>query len=459
MTSASLQRILTIARLTFRAAFRFKLIPWLCLLLGLAIGLIPYFIRHDGTAQMFAQVQLSYSLMTTSILLAAATIWLSCGILAQDLEKRHITLLVSKPVARWELWLGRWIGIGALNTLLLGIAGAGILSQLSWHAKNLSVEEQLKLRQSVLTSRASHLEPFPDEEAEVQRLFEKRQEQVSYESLDVALVKERLRQEVQWMNQLVQPLRMRQWQVPVRGSSSLKEGDTLQLRAKFYAPPDTSKQTYRMTWIVGNPVSPQRFEKELDLAPMATHEWSVPASLIDADGMLRVECRNYSDQSLIFKPEDGLEVLSKDGTFLFNFFKGLAVLLAWMGLLAAMGLWAATFASLPVATFLILTVLMVTSSDSLFRSIVSEGTISSVDEHTGRASWDYLDWFMVPIFTLLHHFTETLRSIAPIDRLVTGRSIPFAALITHILLVIGFLGGSLMGLGMLFLTRKELDQR
>ena len=40
--------------------------------------------------------------------------------------------------------------------------------------------------------------------------------------------------------------------------------------------------------------------KELDLAPMTTHEWSVPANLIDPDE-LEVECRNYTDMSLVFR--------------------------------------------------------------------------------------------------------------------------------------------------------------
>ena len=104
---SSIQRIGAVSRLTIKAAFRFKLIPWLLLTMGLTITTIPYLIRHNGTAEMFAQVQLSYSLMTSGILLAASTLWLSCGILGQDLEKHHITLLASKPIARWEIWIGR----------------------------------------------------------------------------------------------------------------------------------------------------------------------------------------------------------------------------------------------------------------------------------------------------------------------------------------------------------------
>ncbi len=453
----SIQRMIAMARLTLKAAFRFKLIPWLFLMLGLAVLLIPYVIRHDGSAEMFAQVQLSYSLLATTTLLAASTIWLSCGILNRDLERHHITLLASKPIARWEIWLGRWLGIFCLNTSLIMGVGVAIYGLLLFHSKDLSPEEQVQLNRVVLTSRASASEAPPDEEGEIDQLYESRSQQTDIANMDASVVREQLREEVRWMNQLVKPLHRRLWTIPVGKQGGHPEEETLQLRVKFYAAPDAETTSFPMIWIIGDPNSPTRWEKELDLAPMTTHEWSVPASLIRADGMLQVECRNYTDLSLVFKVEDGLEVLYRDGGFLFNYLKGLAVLLAWMSLLAALGLWAATFASLPVATFLILTMLLVLSSENLFRSIVTEGTISAVDEHTGKASWQYLDWIMVPLFTMLYHFTETLRSMAPIERLVTGRSIPTGAWILHLLLVGGILIGSTAGWGMLLFNRKELN--
>jgi hypothetical protein len=127
-----------------------------------------------------------------------------------------------------------------------------------------------------------------------------------------------------------------------------------------------------------------------------------------------------------------------------------------MTLLSALGLWAATFASLPVATFLILTIILIVSSDQLLKSIVTEGTVSSVDEHSGKASWTHLDWIMVPVFTGIYHFTETLRSISPIENLITGRSISTMAMIQHLGLLCGLLSGLLAGWGIFIFQRKEL---
>jgi len=191
---------------------------------------------------------------------------------------------------------------------------------------------------------------------------------------------------------------------------------------------------------------------------MTTHEWSVPASLIGSDGILPVECRNYTESSLVFRVEDGLEVLYADGGFAFNYLKGLVMILSWMALLSALGLWAATFASLPVASFLILTLVLVVSSEQLLKSIVSEGTISTLDEESGEASWGYLDWLLVPIFTGVYRFTEALRSISPVERLVTGRSIHMSGWLIYLGLVWGVLCSVIGAWGIFIFHRKELGK-
>ncbi len=455
---SSIQRIGAVSRLTIKAAFRFKLIPWLLLTMGLTITTIPYLIRHNGTAEMFAQVQLSYSLMTSGILLAASTLWLSCGILGQDLEKHHITLLASKPIARWEIWIGRWLGICSLNTFLMIMVGLSIYALLLFHARDLSQDEQSQLKKVVLISRASASEKAPDEEREINALFEKRKDQLHGIKIDTAAVRERLAEEVRWMNQLVKPLHRRLWSIHIGNQVRQMEDETLQLRVKFYASPGAETTSFPMTWIVGDPSLPTRWERELDLAPMTTHEWSVPANLIDPDGNLRVECRNYTDMSLVFRVEDGLIILFPDGGFGLNYIKGLVVLLCWLSLLTAVGLWAATFASLPVATFLIMTLLLVAGSENLFKSIAIDGTISTLNEETGKGHWHYLDWLLVPLFTFLYKAVETIRSIAPIESLVTGRSIPTYNWLLHLSLVIGLMIAPIGAWGMFLLTQKELDQ-
>src|ERR1051325_12166156 len=115
-----MQRLLAIAKLTLKAAFRYRLVQILmALLLGAVIG-FPLVIKHDGTARGFTQILLTYTLGTIVTLLAFATLWLACGTLARDVEECQIQMVAVKPVARWEIWVGKWTGIMLLNLFLPG---------------------------------------------------------------------------------------------------------------------------------------------------------------------------------------------------------------------------------------------------------------------------------------------------------------------------------------------------
>ena len=119
-----MQRILAIAWLTWKAALRFKLFLVIAALLILAVVGLPLVIKDDGTARGFTQIILTYTLSAITALLGLSTLWLSCGTLARDIEECQIQVVATKPIARWQIWLGKWLGIVSLNAALLAISGA-----------------------------------------------------------------------------------------------------------------------------------------------------------------------------------------------------------------------------------------------------------------------------------------------------------------------------------------------
>src|SRR5213596_848126 len=121
-----MQRLFAIAWLTWKAAVRFRLFLVVAvLLLGSVIGL-PLIIRDDGTARGFTQILMTYTLGTVSALLGLSTLWLSCGTLARDIEECQMQMVAVKPIARWQIWLGKWLGIMMLNASLLFFAGSSV---------------------------------------------------------------------------------------------------------------------------------------------------------------------------------------------------------------------------------------------------------------------------------------------------------------------------------------------
>src|SRR5881396_2399154 len=118
-----MQRLFAIAWLTWKAAFRFRLFLVLAVLLLAAVVGLPLLLKDDGTARGFTQILITYTLGVITALLGLSTLWLSCGTLARDIEESQMQMVAVKPIARWQIWLGKWLGIVALNAALLLVAG------------------------------------------------------------------------------------------------------------------------------------------------------------------------------------------------------------------------------------------------------------------------------------------------------------------------------------------------
>src|SRR4051794_23103156 len=158
------QQIAAVIALTWKAALRFRLfIVVTALLLG-AVILLPVLIKDDGTARGFTQILLTYTLSAITALLGISTLWLACGTLARDIEECQMQMVAVKPIARWRIWGGKWLGIMGLNAVLLGISGLGVYVLLQWRATKLPQQEQETLRNEILVARGS-VKPKNMEEA------------------------------------------------------------------------------------------------------------------------------------------------------------------------------------------------------------------------------------------------------------------------------------------------------
>ena len=137
-----MRRILAISFLTLRAAYRFKVVYIMTLLLIAGVVILPLIIKDDGTARGFTQIILTYTLALTTTLLGFSTLWLSCGILAREIEEAQMQMVAVKPIARWQIWLGKWFGILILNAGLLLMAGLLIYAAMYIQARKLNAKEQ-----------------------------------------------------------------------------------------------------------------------------------------------------------------------------------------------------------------------------------------------------------------------------------------------------------------------------
>ena len=456
-----MQRILAITWLTWKAALRFKLFLVIAALLILAVVGLPLVIQDDGTARGFTQIILTYTLSAITALLGLSTLWLSCGTLARDIEECQIQVVATKPIARWQIWLGKWLGIVSLNAALLAISGACIYGLLQWRATKLPAAEQKILREQVLVARDSAKEKNYDAEidAEAAQVLQERLKSSPVTTADLPEVQKQIREQVKAELQVVPPgYASRPWQIDLGFAKNYLHDKPLQLRVKFNAAQKSSSGTYLALWQVGVPGTTNFWQTEtpMSLAADTVHEFQIPPNLFDTNGVLTILFVNPNDTALLFPLEDGMEVLYPEGGFALNFARGLGIIFCWMALLAALGLAAASFLSFPVATFFSLAMLVVALSGGTLSDAIDSGSVAAGNEETGVAGHSSADSVLIPFFKGILAIIRLVEKFSPIDSLSSGRAITWGELGLAFGQIVLLLGGIIAVAGMVLFQRREL---
>jgi hypothetical protein len=454
-----MQRLLAISVLTWKAAFRFRLFLVLAVLLLASVVGLPLLIKDDGTARGFTQILLTYTLSTISALLGLSTLWLACGTLARDIEECQVQMLAVKPIARWQIWFGKWLGIMSLNAVLLALAGASVYLLLQWRATKLPPAEQAVLHNEVLVARGSAKERNHDQEVQVEteRRFRERLQKNPVTTADLPEVRRQILEQVKADFQEVGTNYVRIWEVDLGMARHSLRGRPLQLRIKFNSADKSPSGTFDGLWYVGIPQKTKLWHSELmSLAPDTFHEFEIPPDLFDDNGLLTVSFRNVNNTALLFSLDDGFEVLYREGGFTLNFIRGLGIIFCWMALLATVGLASASCLSFPVAAFFSLGLLTMALCSGTMATAVEEGTVAGYNAEKATKGSSPLDIIAIPTFRAALKVINLVKQFSPIDSLSTGRSITWNQLGLAFAQIVVLLGGIIGLAGIIIFTRREL---
>jgi hypothetical protein len=455
-----MQPLLAITWLTWKAAFRFRLFLVIAVLLLASVVGLPLLLKDDGTAQGFTQIVLTYTLSVTTGLLGLSTLWLACGTLARDIEECQIQVVSTKPIARWQIWIGKWLGIVSLNAALLVLAGASVFGMLQWRASQLPAAQKSAVREQVLVARGSAREKNYDAEIDdaTDKALQDRLKQVAVPAEEIPQVRAFIREQIKSSYQLVPGQGAdRRWRIHLGEPAAYLKDRPLQLRVKFMGASPTPNGTYLAVWVVGDPTKRTPWVSEaMSLAPDTFHEFTIPANLMDPDGTLTIFYKNVNPGAVLFPLEDGMEVLYPESSFALNYARGVGIIFCWMALLAAIGLAAASFLSFPVAAFVSLAALAVALSTGTLANAVAEGGILARNTETGRMAHTPIDGIIIPAFQGVLYIINLARDFSPIDALSTGRNISWPELGRAFGQIVLLLGGIVMVFGIFVFNRREL---
>jgi len=363
-------KIWAIARNTFLSAIRMKLAIVFIVLLMILLPLLSITCTGDGTIKGRIQSFMSYGFGLMEFLLILLTIIISCYSLSSEVKAKQLFMVVTKPLRRYEIILGKILGVMVLNGLLL-LVFSSVIYALTIQMPRISdadTAEITKLNDEFYTARQALDMQFDKEKIE-QEAIEAYNELSQSGNLDQsrskASVMDELRTAEYFKRHSAGPGGMVVWEFEnVRPKDP---NETIYVRFKYDASRTPVDRNIYGVWYIGDyrqvkygngrlkrPIYPVPIKKVVRTA----HEISVPADAVADDGYLAVVFYNdpVNRTTVIFPTEDGLEVLYKAGTFSGNFSRGTLMLLAQLLFFTVLGVSLSAWLSFPVAILCSLTV-------------------------------------------------------------------------------------------------------
>ena len=450
-----MRSVIAIAGIALRAAVRSRMVLTLLLALATVVPAIAFTARGDGTAMGQVQVLLTYSLGACGMILSLATLWSACAAVSLEIENHQIHLLVAKPVSRWQIWLGKWVGLMTLNALLLLLAGAAVAGILHYKTRPILIgaEESARIRENVLNARREIApQPFDVRGAAVAAL----RRAVNENRISVQEVEAELANAIRILNITTNSAH--------RGAGTVW---TFELPAHIPSGPvvleymgdsgTVDREEIPVLWSVGTPANPRVRSIEQPVVPGARRTLELPREALAGTRALSVECFNAAsrDVTIFFKPEGGLRLLLPGGGFASNLAR--ALLLQWisLGLLAALGISAGSVFSMPVAALSAIS-LILARQVTLFLNTVTEGGGPSIAERDSGWFMHAFETFSRAVYHVFTSLGRPLESASALERISQGVQVPWSEVARMAGVSIGVFALILFVVGVALLSRREV---
>ena len=454
----SLHSIMAVARLTIRDATRSRMLLSLALILVMGLLGLPALITDDNSSAGQIQIVLSYSLRFAGSVLALVTLWSACGGLAADIRDRRLYLVLAKPLHRYELWIGKWLGIVSLNAALLVLSGGVII---------LMVEQVLQ-RASRSDAGAAHLaaerywvahQPrqaiTPDWRSEAGSTLD---QLVREGRLPASLDRER------GIGELAPKLRNRYFAVAPCSNLTLRFGlprsatgshDVLLVYQFESSRPERAPVPLRWTIRSGaltHELSVTNYPGLPDLV-------AIPAGWVQgADELVLSLYRQPSPNPATIMLNAGKhepELLIPSGHAGSNLARGMVMILAQLGFVAALGLAAGSLLSVPVALFTCFFILVMMALAGYVETVATTGMFFI--PHEGPApEQNMLNTAILHLFKLFNLVTGPLLAFDPVPAIEEGLHLSLSLVAQAVAWLVGAYSTFTAAIAIMLFNRREL---
>jgi hypothetical protein len=454
----SLIRIAALAGLTLRDAVRSRLLVSLGAILVIGLVALPLLISGDNTLNGQLQVTLNYTLSFALTMLSIVTLWAACGGVASEIQDRRLYLVVTKPVHRYELWLGKWLGILALNAWLLALTGvvAGIMT---WHTVLVSTESETSRRQArekFLMARQSF---FPDPPLSRQQATSGAEALIRTgrvpPGMTIAQVEAELVKELNRARFTVAPEGTIRFACRLPARTAGDHDVILNYRFDSSRP---ARDPVAAEWTV-TPQGGASFHMAVTNYPGVPNTILIPAAVMQGAQSVDLSYHRLDRDSpatlYMSQTGRGPELLMPIGGWTMNLARGLLMMLCRLAFLAALGLTAGCLLSMPVAVFTAFFILVLLASAGYVESVATSG-VFYIPHEGGTTTQTWLDKAVLHQFKALNVITKPLLELDPVPLLAEGRRISWLLAAQAVLWLGGLYTAITALVGISLFNRREL---
>ena len=423
--------------LGLRAPWRSRLVAALLVLLAATVLVLPAPLHSDGTPAGELRMLLTWTLGPAMAILAAASLWAGCAAISPEVWDRRYASAAVTPARPFEAWLGRWLGLVAIDAALLAAVLLGIGAQVARRVPAAAIAVRARL--------AADPEAF---EAEVRRIFADLPPEVRA-AVDEPKALASIRRDLAGEAYLpVAPGRARAWGFLLPDPAP----EEAELRFQFMS-------SYGSLQGAKGALAVSADGRAVAEIPVTNDDPGfvsamIPASALRGARRLAVEFRNGESAdggaSVLLRQSDSLRVLVPAGGLVANLMRAFLALLAPLALLAALGAALGCAFSFPVAAFLATAIvtMALASGGTAFRESF-EGETHRHGEAPAETRLDRAARrFSLGASAVLRESTAPIDRTEALDRLGDGIAVEARAAFLALLLdglalplLLGLLGG------------------
>jgi len=452
-----MHRVLAVAANTVKQILRMKIAVVFVLLLLVLLPAMAYSATGDGTVKGRLQTFISYGMSLVGLLLALLTLFGVTYSVTSDLVHRQVDMILTKPIRRHEFLLGKFLGVLFVDAALLVGLSAIVFGVTVYGPRFMGATERdrVQLANEFFTARKGlrpkEVDVSQEAEQEYQKLVKNRELDQYFEGVPKRIVMARLIQQKRLEKRAAAAGRDLVWEFD--GVHLADPNGSLFVRFKVDVSVNPQDLQVYSKWMIGDlrplrsggqPQTPIYRAERKDQIRTA-REFEVSGQVVARDGYLAVGFFNdpANNTVVIFPIEDGFEVLYKAGAFEANFLRAVALIFVKLVFMAALGIFAGSFLSFPVAVLLCLVVFLTgTVSGFVLESFGYLGSQLSV----------VYEYSLKLLVQVLPQFDQ----ISPTGFLVAGRLIPWSMVAWTGVAIVGLKAILLLGVGLWVFRSREI---